>query len=87
MERRQLATAFSDLVLCAASLYSIKISSDADKYCGLGFLIFAVASGLGTLRFSVLFPGIQGIILKLHQYFSFLGSTSGNVSGCRICGF
>ena len=82
MEERQLATAFSDLVLCLASLYSILLSKeDRGYYSFIGFSIFATASGLGCIRFSVLFPGLQQSVLKLHLYTSFLGSVSGNLKG------
>ena len=80
VEQRQLTTAFSDLVLCVASIYSICISSNEARASSIGFIIFAFASGLGTVRFSVLFPGYQGPISTLHQYFSLLGSCSGDLS-------
>lgn len=80
LEQRQLATAFSDLVLCMASLYSIWVSKNSGYYGATGFLIIAVASGLGSIRFSVLLPSIHGTVLMLHQYFSFLSSAAGRIN-------
>ena len=81
MENRELLTAFSDLVLCVASIWSAQLSSTAVKDCNLissiGFGVLAVASGLGCIRFSVLIPRYHSSVIKCHLYFAFLGSSVG----------
>lgn len=80
LDMRPKASPFSDFVLCLASSCSILISKGSGYYGVIGFFIIAVASGLGVLPISALFPSLQGEILSLRRYFSFLSSASGRES-------
>lgn len=92
MENRELLTAFSDLVLCVASIWSVQLSSrltvveeQHHLIPRIGFGVLAVASGLGCIRFSVLMPQYHSSIIKCHLYFAFLGSSVGKERRYHKC--
>ena len=88
MENRELLTAFSDLVLCAASIWSVQLSSTAvnerNLLSSVGFGVLAIASGLGCIRFSVLIPRYHSSVIKCHLYFAFLGSSVGKEGATNL---